>query len=145
MAESKDVSPFEPPATRRSTACDAASVLLRHGCSAGVRDRVQPAAALRLGGKRRRARPHDPPPADRAGRATRATSSVQVRNPRALELSDHVLEQQFSPLQSPEHDLIDVRVVNEPRDHLIQVSMLDAQLFESLHVPEDLSFYLFAH
>jgi len=55
------------------------------------------------------------------------TSGVQIRNPSALELSDHVFQHQLPLLQSAKHDLIHVRIVNEPGNDLIQILMLYSQ------------------
>ena len=74
-----------------------------------------------------------------------APLGVQVRNARALELRDHVLEHQFALLEPLQHELVYVRVRHQPRDDLIEVPMLHAQLLEPLHVPEDLSFYFVGH
>src|SRR3970040_1553260 len=73
-------------------------------------------------------------------RSKGAPSGVQVRDPGALELSDHVLEHQLAFLQALQHELIHVGIVDEPGDDLIEVPVLDSQLLEPLHVPEGLSF-----
>jgi hypothetical protein len=55
-------------------------------------------------------------------------SGIQIGNPGTLELSDHVFQHQLSLLETLEHDLVHVRIVDEPGDHLIEVLMLYAQL-----------------
>src|SRR5262245_24555812 len=63
-------------------------------------------------------------------KSTGRSSGVEVRDPGALELSDHVLEHQLAFLEPLEHELIDVRISHEPGDDLIQVPMLYSQLLE---------------
>ena len=74
---------------------------------------------------------HDTPPAPEPGgcRRSNAASGVQVGNPGALELRDHVFEHELPLLEAAQHDLIDVRVVGQSRDDLIQILVLNAQLF----------------
>ena len=38
-----------------------------------------------------------------------------------------------------------MRVADEPRNYLIEISVFDAQLFEPLHVPECLCFDVLVH
>src|SRR5690606_11952429 len=66
------------------------------------------------------------------GRTAGSRLRVQIRNPVALELRDHVLQHQLPLLQAAEHDLIDIRIEREPRDDLIQVLVLYAQLMKPL-------------
>ena len=56
-------------------------------------------------------------------------SGIQIRNPSALELSDHVFQHELSLLEALEHDLVHVRIVDESGDDLIEVLMLYPQLF----------------
>src|SRR5918993_6133627 len=78
-------------------------------------------------------------------KSTAAPSGVQVRDPRALELRDHVFEHQLALLEPLQHELIHVWIANEPGDDLVEVSVLYTQLLEPLHVPEGLSFYFVGH
>src|SRR5688572_9753685 len=73
------------------------------------------------------------------------TLGVQVRDPGAFELSDHVLEHQLAFFGTLQHQLIHVGIGHEPGDDLIQVSMLYPQLLQPLHVPENLSVYFVVH
>src|SRR5579862_9166998 len=66
-------------------------------------------------------------------------SCVQVGNELTLQARDLVLEHQLALLEAPQLQLIDVNVEREPRDHLIEVAMLDTQLPQLLEVAEQLS------
>ena len=51
-------------------------------------------------------------------------SGVQIWNPRALELGDHVLEHELALLEAPEHDLIHMGILYKPGNYLIQILVL---------------------
>lgn len=61
-----------------------------------------------------------------ADEPTKLALRVQVRDPVALELRDHVLQHELPLLQAAQHDLVHVRISYEPRDDLIQVPVLHA-------------------
>src|SRR5258706_12962359 len=70
---------------------------------------------------------------------------VQVWNACTLELRNHVLQNELAFFQPLQHQLIDLRIADESRDDEIEVAVLDAQLFESLHAAKGVSFYLVVH
>ena len=52
--------------------------------------------------------------------------SVQIRNEFAFEAFDHVLKHEFTLLQTPEHNVIDVWVVGKVSDYVVEIAMLHA-------------------
>ena len=76
---------------------------------------------------------------------TARRSSVQVWYQLALERRDHVLDQEFAFLQAPDTQLIDHRVVLQPVNQVVEISVTDAQFTQSVEILERLSIDFVGH
>ena len=71
--------------------------------------------------------------------ASPSRSGVEVRDQLALEPRDLVLEHQLALLEAPHLHLVDVEVELQAMNHVVEVTVLDAQLAQPLQVLERLA------
>src|SRR5256884_6929482 len=66
-------------------------------------------------------------------------SGIEIRDQLTLESRDLILEHELALLQALQLQLVDVQIERQPRDDLVEITMLDAQLPQLFHVPEQLA------
>lgn len=70
---------------------------------------------------------------------------VEIRNHVALKIYDHIFQEQFPFLESSYAKLVDHGVVLQAINKVVEISMTDAQLSQTIELPKRFSVDLVGH